>query len=233
MNTVHRNPHNWKTYGEIVPCMHPTSCPHNSAMAIGHNHISAVVAAGLVLFCHQRTSWSTGCRYCFCTKLVLSHTTKCNRIECSWVIITTPGWMLMAWLYFAPCHYGDVIMGTIASQITSLTVVYSTVYSGADQKNIKALRHWPLCGEFTGTGEFPAQRANNAEKGSIWWLYHVISDGHDEAVIMATTTYYIGHGNIWQYLYKIALNWKQGTSEGFDGCSRPSDFVNGLYDLEP
>ena len=30
-------------------------------------------------------------------------------------------------------HYNDVIMGTIASQITSLTIVYSTVYSGADQ----------------------------------------------------------------------------------------------------
>ena len=31
-------------------------------------------------------------------------------------------------------HYGDVIMGTTASQITSLTIVYSTVYSGADQR---------------------------------------------------------------------------------------------------
>ena len=30
-------------------------------------------------------------------------------------------------------HYDDVIMGTIASQITSLPSVYSTVYSGADQ----------------------------------------------------------------------------------------------------
>ena len=30
-------------------------------------------------------------------------------------------------------HYDDVIMGTIASQITSLAIVYSTVYSGADQ----------------------------------------------------------------------------------------------------
>ena len=30
-------------------------------------------------------------------------------------------------------HYNDVIMGTIASQITSLTIVYSTVYSDADQ----------------------------------------------------------------------------------------------------
>ena len=31
-------------------------------------------------------------------------------------------------------HYNDVIMGAIGSQITSLTIVYSTVYSGADQR---------------------------------------------------------------------------------------------------
>ena len=38
--------------------------------------------------------------------------------------------------YFASpsVHCSDVIMGTIASQITSLTIVYSTVYSGADQR---------------------------------------------------------------------------------------------------
>ena len=64
-------------------------------------------------------------------------------------------------------------MSTMASQITSLTVVYSIVYSGTDQRNIKVPRHWPLCGEFTGTGEFPAQRASNAENVSIWWRHHV------------------------------------------------------------
>ena len=32
-----------------------------------------------------------------------------------------------------PNHYSDVIMGTMASQITSLTIVYSTVYSGVDE----------------------------------------------------------------------------------------------------
>ena len=31
-------------------------------------------------------------------------------------------------------HYADVIMGPIASQITSLTIVYSIVYSDADQR---------------------------------------------------------------------------------------------------
>ena len=54
-------------------------------------------------------------------------------------------------------------MGTIASQITSLTIVYSIVIQAQIKENIKAPRHWPLCGEITGTGEFPAQRASNAE----------------------------------------------------------------------
>ena len=34
----------------------------------------------------------------------------------------------------ATSHYNDVIMGAIASQITSLKIVYSTVYSCADQR---------------------------------------------------------------------------------------------------
>ena len=41
------------------------------------------------------------------------------------------------------------------------------------KENFKAPRHWPLCGEFTGTGEFPAQKASNAENVSIWWRHHV------------------------------------------------------------
>ena len=32
-----------------------------------------------------------------------------------------------------PYHYTDAIMGAMMSQITNLTIVYSTVYSGADQ----------------------------------------------------------------------------------------------------
>ena len=37
-------------------------------------------------------------------------------------------------IFTYPKHYIDVIMTTIASQITSLTVVYSTVYSDVDQR---------------------------------------------------------------------------------------------------
>ena len=39
----------------------------------------------------------------------------------------------IAWCSYI-CHYDDVIRDAMASQITSLTIVYSTVYSGADQR---------------------------------------------------------------------------------------------------
>ena len=69
-------------------------------------------------------------------------------------------------------HYNDVIMSTIASQITSLAIVYSTAYAGAYKKTSK-LRVTGLCaGNSPGTGEFPAQRASNDENVSIWWRHH-------------------------------------------------------------
>ena len=50
-------------------------------------------------------------------------------------------------------HYIDVITTTIASQITSLTIVYSTVYSDADQGKhqssaslafVRGIHRWPV-----------------------------------------------------------------------------------------
>ena len=50
-------------------------------------------------------------------------------------------------------HYSDVKMGTMASLITSLTIVYSTVYSGADQRKHQSsaslafvweIHRWPM-----------------------------------------------------------------------------------------
>ena len=65
-------------------------------------------------------------------------------------------------------------MGTIASQITSPTIFYSTVDPDADQRKHKKLRVTGLCvGNSPGTGEFPAQMASNAENASIWWRHHV------------------------------------------------------------
>ena len=57
-----------------------------------------------------------------------------------WVILefNTLGLNKMGAISWNACHYSDVIMGTIASQITSLTVVYSTVYSDADQRKYQS-----------------------------------------------------------------------------------------------
>ena len=54
------------------------------------------------------------------------------------VIYLTFGLIFAKFNYSKHVHYTDVIMGTIASQITSLTIVYSTVYSDADQRKHKS-----------------------------------------------------------------------------------------------
>ena len=53
----------------------------------------------------------------------------------------------------AHLHYNDVITNAMASQITSLTIVYSTVYSGTDQRKhqssatlafVRGIYRWPV-----------------------------------------------------------------------------------------
>ena len=66
-------------------------------------------------------------------------------------------------------HYGDVIMGAIASQIASLTIVYSTVYADADQRKHQSSASPAFV---RGIHRFPAQMASNAENVSIWWRHH-------------------------------------------------------------
>ena len=58
------------------------------------------------------------------------------------------------------CHYNDVIMAAMASQITSLTFVYSTVYSGTDEKK--------------------TQMASNMENVSVWWRHHGGKNGYGQ-----------------------------------------------------
>ena len=66
-------------------------------------------------------------------------------------------------------------MGAVASQITSLTIAYSTVYSGADQRKLQnsaslafawGIHRWIIL-----------QMASNAENVSIWWRHHAIFCG--------------------------------------------------------
>ena len=70
-------------------------------------------------------------------------------------------------------HYSDVIMGAMASQITGVSIVYSTVCSGVDQRNYQGYTSLAFVkGNSPVTGEFPSQRASNTENVSIWWRHH-------------------------------------------------------------
>ena len=62
-------------------------------------------------------------------------------------------------------------MGTIASQITSLTIVYSIVLV-ADQRKHQSSASPAFV---PGTGEFPAQMASYSENVSIWWRHHELT----------------------------------------------------------
>ena len=60
---------------------------------------------------------------------------------------------------FPDNHYSDVMMGAMPSQITSVTIVYSTVYYGPEQRKHQS--------SASLAGEFHARMASNAENVSI------------------------------------------------------------------
>ena len=70
-------------------------------------------------------------------------------------------------------HYSDVIMNAMASQIISLKIVYSTVYSGADQRKhqssaslafVRGIHRWSVNSQHKG----PVTR----KMFPFWWRHH-------------------------------------------------------------
>ena len=92
-------------------------------------------------------------------------------------------------------HYSDVIMGKLASKINSLTIVYSTVYSGADQR-----RHQSSA-SLAFVREIHPQMASNAENGFVWWRHH-------EATLKnIATELHTRNGNSYYYIFmKITID---------------------------
>ena len=84
----------------------------------------------------------------------------------SWLPVS-PGHHLTFNLWQILCswiHNSDVIMGAMAYQITIPTIVYPTVYSGADQRKHQAPRHWPLWGYFIGDRWIPCAKGQYRRK---------------------------------------------------------------------
>ena len=64
-------------------------------------------------------------------------------------------------------------MGPMASQITSLTIVYTTVYSGPDQRKHQSSASLVFVrGIHRSPVNSPHKWPGNAENVSIWWRHH-------------------------------------------------------------
>ena len=91
---------------------------------------------------------------------------SCNFLGCYWVQQERLTHHVQAW-EVATLHYNDV--KSPASRLFTQAFIQAQI-----KENIETPRHWPLCWEFTGDREFPAQRASNAENVSIWWRHHEV-----------------------------------------------------------
>ena len=75
-------------------------------------------------------------------------------------------WILNSVLFLGHCN--DVIMGAMASQIASLTIVSAIVYSGADQRKHQSSASLSFVRGIHRWHEFPTQMASNMENVSIF-----------------------------------------------------------------
>ena len=66
-------------------------------------------------------------------------------------------WITSGWCVYVMgfTHYIDVIMTTVASQITSSHLFTQSFIQTQIKENAKAPRHWPLCGTSPGPVNYP------------------------------------------------------------------------------
>ena len=114
--------------------------------------------------------------------------------------------------------YSDVIMSAIASQITG--VLFHRLLRRRSTKTSK-LHVTGLCdGNPPVTGEFPSQRASNAEDVSIWWRHHEVIFNHNLAKFSSFVTpisrwycsdilpyFVLNFKAIWQLKNDLLANW--------------------------
>ena len=105
------------------------------------------------------TRWS----YVF---LALTH--RCvlmNWAKMQWLIFCTVRHVKHCWSYH---HYSDVTMGRWRLESPASRLLTQPFIQGQMKENIKAPRHWPLFGEFTGDRWIP--RTNGQWRGKCYYL---------------------------------------------------------------
>ena len=100
-------------------------------------------------------------------------------------------------------HYSDVSLSAMASGITAVSIVYSIVCSGANQRKhqssaslafVWGIQWWPA--------NSPQKRPSNAENISIWWRHH------DTDVRLCSGPLYLfltGHRTLLKYASSLYL----------------------------
>ena len=125
----------------IVPC-----CAYATGNAYRWYHISAIAS--------QITGKSQDC---LSKKLVQANINNTSNyriiVICEGKLLVVPSQKASIAESWFIVHHSGVIMSTIASQITSLTIDYSTLYSGADQRKhkssaslafVRGIHRWPV-----------------------------------------------------------------------------------------
>ena len=113
-------------YMDYLPQQTPTKCePYRYLITLMWRHLHA--AKGIFRY------WNTSMLLFEATNGLI---VIMGVIRYAWIVFVYlfESWSLIGGAtHIYLIHYSDVIMTDIASQITSLTIVYSSVYSGADQ----------------------------------------------------------------------------------------------------
>ena len=103
----------------------------------------------------------------------------------------------MWWITTGRIHYSDGIMSAIVSQITSLNIVYSTVYPGTDQRKhqssaslafVREIHRWPV---------------NSLHKGPITRKIFPF----DDVIIFIIKTLFIFYSCAWRRDYVCPINY--------------------------
>ena len=130
-------------------------------------------------FCHPqlRCHWLKGLQEHYAAVLILPRLVNYDRVYVQPVTLHVPSPKIIAKQYSNRSrppvyHYSGVIMSVMASQITGVLIVYSTVYSGTDGRKhqsstslvfVRGIHRWWVNSP---------QMTSNAETVSIWWHHH-------------------------------------------------------------
>ena len=127
----------------------------------------------------------------------------CNMISAI-IVMVQPGPRISGLLNVMLYHH-DVTMNAMASQITSLIIVHSNVYSCTDETKLRVTVLY--AGNSPMTGEFPAQRASHAEK-----CFHLMTSS-------------------WQVPQWLNCGFKSLSAEWFCAITQPTNTRTNVQDL--